>query len=102
MRPERLSEQAKHNSTRQRAATLPASATEMSALARMRVTDESHVRKVSHDLNQHGVASTRPHFRGGPPGCTSTENEQRIVLVAGRPDTLEVPVMRSTLAQLAE
>ena len=47
-RLKRLSRQAKHSSTRQRAAILLASATEMSApeIAEMWMTDESHVRKV--------------------------------------------------------
>jgi len=47
-RLKRLSRQAKHSSTRQRAAILLASATEMSApeIAEVWTTDESHVRKV--------------------------------------------------------
>jgi predicted ArsR family transcriptional regulator len=58
-RLKRLSRQAKHASTRQRAAILLASATEMSAreIAEMWMTDESHVRKVIHDFNEHGFAS---------------------------------------------
>jgi Homeodomain-like domain len=63
-RLKRLSRQAKHASTRQRAAILLASATEMSAreIAEMWMTDESHVRKVIHDFNEHGFASLRPRF----------------------------------------
>ncbi len=104
-RLKRLSKQAKHSSTRQRAAILLASATEMSApeIAEMWMTDESHVRKVIHDFNRHGFASLRPRFRGGRPRRISTDDEQRIVAVAGaRPDTLGVPLTRWSLAKLSE
>jgi Winged helix-turn helix len=55
-RLKRLSKQSKLASTRQRALILLASNTLMSApeIARMLLTDESHVRKVIHDFNQHG------------------------------------------------
>ena len=48
---------------------LLASNTLMSApeIARMLLTDESHVRKVIHDFNRHGFESLRPRFRGGRP-----------------------------------
>jgi transposase len=36
-------------------------------IAEMWMTDESHVRKVIHDFNQHGFDSLRPRFRGGRP-----------------------------------
>lgn len=104
-RLKRLSRQAKHVSTRQRAAILLASATEMSApeIAEMWLTDESHVRKVIHDFNRHGFASLRPRFRGGRPRRISTDDEARIVAVAGaRPDTLGVPLTRWSLAKLSE
>ena len=104
-RLKRLSKQAKHSSTRQRAAILLASATEMSApeIAEMWMTDESHVRKVIHDFNRHGFASLRPRFRGGRPRRISTDDEQRIVAVAGaRPDRLGVPLTRWSLAKLSE
>ena len=104
-RLKRLSKQAKHSSTRQRAAILLASATEMSApeIAQMWMTDESHVRKVIHDFNQHGFASLRPRFRGGRPRRISTDEQARIVAVAGaRPDTLGVPLTRWSLAKLSE
>ena len=90
-RMKRLSKQAKHSSTRQRAMILLASATEMSApeIAEMWMTDESQVRKVIHEFNRHGFESLRPRFRGGRPRRISTDDEQRIVAVAGaRPDTL--------------
>jgi DNA-directed RNA polymerase specialized sigma24 family protein len=53
-RLKRLSQRAKHASTRQRAMILLASATPMSPLeiARMLLSDESHVRKVIHDFNE--------------------------------------------------
>jgi transposase len=104
-RLKRLSRQAKHSSTRQRALILLASATEMSApeIARMWMTDESHVRKVIHEFNEHGFDSLRPRFGGGRPRRISTDDEQRIVAVAGaRPDTLGVPLTRWSLAKLAE
>jgi transposase len=104
-RLKRLSRQAKHASTRQRAAILLASATEMSAreIADMWMTDESHVRKVIHDFNEHGFASLRPRFRGGRPRRISSDDEARIVLLAGaRPETLGVPLTRWSLSKLAE
>ena len=104
-RLKRLSKQAKHSSTRQRAMILLASATEMSApeIAEMWMTDESHVRKVIHDFNRHGFDSLRPRFRGGRPRRISTDDEQRIVAVAGaRPDTRAVPLTRWSLAKLSE
>ena len=93
-RLKRLSKQAKHSSTRQRAGILLASATEMSApeIARMWMTDESHVRKVIHDFNLHGFASLRPRFRGGRPRRISTEDEPRPRLRAeGRPRARPLP-----------
>jgi len=79
-RLKRLSKQAKHQSTRQRAAILLASATEMSAreIAELWLSDESHVRKVIHDFNQHGFESLRPRFRGGRPRRISTDHEQQM------------------------
>jgi transposase len=104
-RLKRLSRQAKHGSTRQRAAILLASATEMSAreIAEMWLTDESHVRKVIDEFNQHGFESLRPRFGGGRPRRISSDDEQRIVALAGaRPDTLGVPLTRWSLAKLSE
>jgi transposase len=103
-RLKRLSKQSKLASTRQRASILLASATLMSApqIARMWMTDESHVRKVIHDFNRHGFDSLRPRFRGGRPRRISTDDEQRIVAIAGaRPDTLGVPYTRWSLAKLS-
>jgi transposase len=103
-RLKRLSKQSKLASTRQRAMILLASNTLMSApeIARMLLTDESHVRKVIHDFNRHGFESLRPRFRGGRPRRISTDDEQRIVAVAGaRPDTLGVPYTRWSLPKLS-
>src|SRR5205823_11092068 len=96
-RLKRLSKQSKLASTRQRAQILLASNTLMSApeIARMLLTDESHVRKVIHDFNERGWESLRPRFGGGRPRRILTDDEQRIVAVAGaRPDTLGVPYTR--------
>ena len=103
-RLKRLSKQSKLVSTRQRAMILLASNTLMSAprIARMLLTDESHVRKVIHDFNRHGFESLRPRFRGGRPRRISTDDEARIVAVAGaRPDALGVPYTRWSLAKLS-
>ena len=103
-RLKRLSKRSKVASTRQRASILLASATLMSApqIARMWMTDESHVRKVIHDFNEHGFESLRPRFRGGRPRRISIDDEPRIVAVAGaRPDTLGVPFTRWSLAKLS-
>jgi transposase len=103
-RLKRLSKRSRLASTRQRASILLASNTLMSApqIARMWMTDESHVRKVIHEFNEHGFESLRPRFRGGRPRRISTEDEQRIVAVAGaRPDTLGVPYTRWSLAKLS-
>jgi transposase len=103
-RLKRLSKQSKLASTRQRASILLASNTLMSVpeIARMWMTDESHVRKVIHEFNQHGFESLRPRFGGGRPRRISIDDEQRIVAVAGaRPDTLGVPYTRWSLAKLS-
>ena len=103
-RLKRLSKQSKVASTRQRAQILLASNTLMSApeIARMLLTDESHVRKVIHDFNRHGFDSLRPRSGGGRPRRISIDDEQRIVAIAGaRPDTLGVPYTRWSLAKLS-
>jgi transposase len=103
-RLKRLSKQSKLASTRQRAMILLASNTLMSApeIARMLLSDESHVRKVIHDFNRHGFESLRPRFRGGRPRRISIDDEARIVAVAGaRPDSLGVPYTRWSLAKLS-
>lgn len=103
-RLKRLSKQSKVASTRQRAMILLASNTLMSApeIARMLLTDESHVRKVIHEFNQHGFDSLRPRFGGGRPRRIQIDDEARIVAVAGaRPDTLGVPYTRWSLPKLS-
>jgi transposase len=103
-RLKRLSKQSKVTSTRQRALILLASNTLMSApeIARMLLTDESHVRKVIHDFNAHGFDSLRPRFGGGRPRRITSDDEARIVALAGaRPDSLGVPYTRWSLAKLS-
>jgi transposase len=103
-RLKRLSKQSKVTSTRQRALILLASNTLMSApeIARMLLTDESQVRKVIHDFNRHGFDSLRPRFGGGRPRRISSDDEARIVALAGaRPDALGVPYTRWSLAKLS-
>jgi transposase len=103
-RLKRLSKTAKHQATRQRASMLLASNTLMSVpqIARMWMTDEEHVRKVIHEFNERGFESLRPRFGGGRPRRISSDDEQRIVAVAGaRPDSLGVPYTRWSLAKLS-
>jgi transposase len=103
-RLKRLSKTAKHQSTRQRASILLASATLMSVpqIARMWMTDEEHVRKVIHDFNERAFESLRPRFGGGRPRRVQSDDEARIVAVAGaRPDALGVPYTRWSLAKLS-
>ena len=103
-RLKRLSKQAKHASTRQRASILLASATLMSVpqIARMWMTDEEHVRRVIHDFNAQGFESLRPRFGGGRPRRIQSDDEQKIVALAGaRPDSLGVPYTRWSLSKLA-
>ena len=103
-RLKRLSKTAKHQATRQRASILLASNTLMSVpqIARMWMTDEEHVRRVIHDFNAHGFDSLRPRFGGGRPRRIRSDDEQRIVAVAGaRPDSLGVPYTRWSLSKLS-
>jgi transposase len=103
-RLKRLSKRSKLAATRQRAMILLASNTLMSApeIARMLMTDESHVRNVIHDFNRNGFDSLRPRFGGGRPRRISSDDEQRIVAVAGaRPQALGVPYTRWSLAKLS-
>jgi hypothetical protein len=68
----------------------------------MLLTDESQVRKVIHDFNRHGFDSLRPRFGGGRPRRISSDDEARIVALAGaRPDALGVPYTRWSLAKLS-
>jgi transposase len=104
VRLKRLSKRAEHQSTRQRAAILLASNTRMSApeIARMWMTDESHVRKVIHEFNERGLDSLRPNYRGGRPRRITAEQRKRIVAVAGaRPDSQGVPLTRWSLPRFS-
>ncbi len=103
-RLKRLSKRAKHYATRQRAAILLASATQMSPaqIARALLTDESHVREVIHAFNERGFDSLRPNWRGGRPRRLTDDERARIVAVAGaRPDLQGVPLTRWSLRRLA-
>src|SRR5438128_12093490 len=86
-RLKQISKRAKHQSRRQRAHILLASATLMSApeIAALFRTDESHVRKLIHEFNERGFESLRPRYRGGRPRKTTPEQRDRIVAVARPP-----------------
>jgi hypothetical protein len=68
VRLKRMSTRAEHQSTRIRAAILLAShvKTPVPQIARMWLTDESHVRKVIHEFNEEGFDSLRPDTQGVP------------------------------------
>jgi transposase len=103
-RLKRLSRTSKNAAVRERALILLASNTLMSApqIARMLLTDESHVRKVIHDFNRDGFDSLRPRTRGGRPRRIQADDEAKIVALAGvRPDTLGVPYTRWSLPKLS-
>jgi transposase len=103
-RLKRLSTSGKHRSTRVRAMILLASASEMSApdIARLYLTDASHVRKVIHDFNERGFAALDPDYRGGRPRMTTPAQRDRIVTVARtRPDLQGVALTRWSVAKLA-
>ena len=100
VRLKRMSTRAEHQSMRIRAAILLASNVKTPApqIARMWLTDESHVRKVIHEFNEEGFDSLRPDYRGGRPRRITTTERQRAVAVAGaRPDTQGVPLTRWSL-----
>ncbi|HEX4019104.1 MAG TPA: IS630 family transposase [Frankiaceae bacterium] len=103
-RLKRMSTRAEHQSTRIRAAILLASnvQTPVPQIARMWLTDDSHVRKVIHEFNEQGFDSLRPDYRGGRPRRITAEQRQRVVAVAGaRPDTQGVPLTRWSLDRLS-
>jgi transposase len=104
VRLKRMSTRAEHQSTRIRAAILLASnvKTPVPQIARMWLTDESHVRRVIHEFNQQGFDSLRPEYRGGRPRRIAAAERQRVVAVAGaRPDTQGVPLTRWSLDRLS-
>jgi transposase len=101
----RRAKQAKHFSTRERAAILLASSVHNSVpqIAAMWMTDESHVRKVIHDFNERGMASLDPEYRGGRPRRITAADRRAVVAVAGaRPDTQGVALTRWSLPRLAD
>jgi transposase len=103
-RLKRLAKRAKHFSTRQRAGILLASAAGLAApeIARMWMTDASHVRKVITDFNERGFDSLRPDYRGGRPRRITAEQRERIVAVAGaRPEPQGSPHTRWSLRRLS-
>jgi transposase len=76
--------------------------TSVPQIARMWLTDESHVRRVIHEFNEQGFDSLRPEYRGGCPRRITSAQRQRVVAVAGaRPDTQGVPLTRWSLERLA-
>jgi len=100
----RASTAAKHRSKRIRAMILLASATEMSApeIARLYITDETHVRKVIHEFNERGFPSLDPDYRGGRPKSTTPAERDRIVAVARtRPDHQGVALTRWSIPKLS-
>jgi transposase len=104
VRLKRMSTRAEHQSTRVRAAILLASnvRTPAGQIARMWLTDESHVRKVIHEFNEEGFDSLRPEYRGGRPRRITSTERKRVVTVAGaRPDTQGVPLTRWSLDRLS-
>jgi transposase len=104
VRLKRMSTRARHQSTRIRAAMLLASnvRTPVPQIARMWLTDESHVRKVIHEFNEQGFDSLRPEYRGGRPRRITPAQRQRVVAVAGaRPDSQGVPLARWSLDRLS-
>jgi transposase len=100
----RMSSRGEHQATRIRAAILLASnvKTSVPQIARMWLTDESHVRKVIHEFNEEGFDSLRPEYRGGRPRRITPTERKRMVAVAGaRPDTQGVPLTRWSLDRLS-
>ena len=103
-RLKRRAKEAKHFSTRERAAILLASnvGNSVPQIAQMWMTDERHVRRVIHEFNERGLASLDPDYRGGRPRRITDEQRKRIVAVAGaRPDTQGVALTRWSLPRLA-
>jgi transposase len=101
----RRAKQARHFSTRERAAILLASGVGNSVpqIAAMWMTDEHHVRRVIHDFNERGMASLDPEYRGGRPRRISDGDRRAVVAVAGtRPDGQGAALTRWSLPRLAD
>lgn len=104
-RLKRRAKEAKHFSTRERAAILLASnvGSSVPQIAAMWMTDERHVRRVIDEFNERGMASLDPEYRGGRPRRITDDQRQRIVAVAGaRPDHQGVALTRWSLPRLAD
>jgi transposase len=101
----RRAKQAKHFSTRERAAILLASnvGNSVPQIAAMWMTDEHHVRRVIHDFNERGMASLDPEYRGGRPRRITDDQRRKAVAVAGaRPDSQGAALTRWSLPRLAD
>jgi transposase len=104
-RLKRRAKAAKHFATRERAAILLASnvGNSVPQIARMWMTDESHVRRVIHEFNERGMGSLDPEYRGGRPRRITSEQRRQVVAVAGaRPDRQGVALTRWSLPRLAD
>jgi transposase len=101
----RRAKQARHFSTRERAAILLASnvGNSVPQIAAMWMTDEHHVRRVIHDFNERGMASLDPEYGGGRPRRITDADRRAVVAVAGaRPDSQGVALTRWSLPRLAD
>jgi len=104
VRLKRISTRAEYQATRTSAAILLASNVKTPApqVARMWLTDESHVRKVIHEFTEEGFDSLRPDYLCGRPRRVTSTERKRVVAVAGaRPDTQGVQLTRWSLDRLS-
>src|SRR5215212_7730640 len=101
----RKAKQAKHFSTRERAAILLASnvGNSVPQIAAMWMTDESHLRRVIHEFNERGMASLDPEYRGGRPRrITDSQRRQAVAVAGARPDRQGVALTRWSLPRLTD
>jgi transposase len=99
----RIARAAKQFARRQRAQSLLASASGMSApqIAAVVRTDENQVRRVVHEFNQAGMDSLRPFVGGGRPRVIPQPTRDRIVAIAGAcPGNYGGPLTRWSLRRL--
>jgi transposase len=104
-RLKRRAKEAKHFSSRERAAILLASnvGNSVPQIAAMWMTDESHVRRVIHEFNERGMASLDPEYRGGRPRrITDAQRRQAVAVAGARPDRQGVALTRWSLPRLAD
>ncbi len=102
-RLQRVSRTSKRFATRQRAAILLASASEMSPaqIARALGTEENQVRRVIHEFNERGFDSLRPRVGGGRPRRVDQATRDRIVAIAlARPRDAGEALTRWSLRRL--